>query len=83
MALSQTFRLKLCWRWEAACSMPRKSGIDDACGISAHHMLLSNCVVSRRLGNIAAAQNTPPPRASTKCPGTWSRDSDQTPLRAA
>ena len=25
--------------------MPRVSGIDDACGISAHHMFLSNCVV--------------------------------------
>ena len=25
--------------------MPRVSDIDDACGISAHHMFLSNCVV--------------------------------------
>ena len=25
--------------------MPRVSGIDDACGISAHHMFLSNCVM--------------------------------------
>ena len=25
--------------------MPRVSGIDDACGISTHHMFLSNCVV--------------------------------------
>jgi hypothetical protein len=33
------------WRWGAACSMPRVSDIDDACGISAHHMFLSNCVV--------------------------------------
>ena len=33
------------WRWGAACSMPRASDIDGACGISAHHMFLSNCVV--------------------------------------
>ncbi len=33
------------WRWGAAFSMPRVSDIDDACGISAHHMFLSNCVV--------------------------------------
>ena len=45
MIFTQTFRLKLCWRWGAACSMPHVSGIDDACGISAHHMFLSNCVV--------------------------------------
>ena len=45
ITLAQTFRLKLCWRWGAACSMPRVSGIDDACGISAHHMFLSNCVM--------------------------------------
>ena len=45
ITLAQTFRLKLCWRWGADCSMPRVSGIDDACGISAHHMFLSNCVV--------------------------------------
>jgi hypothetical protein len=25
--------------------MPRVSDIDDACGISTHHMFLSNCVV--------------------------------------
>jgi hypothetical protein len=25
--------------------MPRVSDIDNACGISAHHMFLSNCVV--------------------------------------
>jgi hypothetical protein len=25
--------------------MPHVSGIDDSCGISAHHMFLSNCVV--------------------------------------
>ena len=29
----------------AACSMSRVSGIDDARGISAHHMFLSNCVM--------------------------------------
>jgi hypothetical protein len=44
MIFWQTFRLKL-WRWGAACSMPRVSDIDNACGISAHHMFLSNCVV--------------------------------------
>ena len=27
------------------CSMPNASDIDDAYGISAHHMFLSNCVV--------------------------------------
>ena len=43
MIFTQTFRLKLCWRWGAACSMPRVSDIDDANRISAHHILLSNC----------------------------------------
>ena len=38
---SQTLR----WRWGAACSVPHVSGMDDACGISAHNMFLSNCVV--------------------------------------
>jgi len=28
------------WRWGAACSMARLSDIDDACGISVHHMFL-------------------------------------------
>ncbi len=45
MIFGSNFRLKLCWRWGAACSMPHVSVIDDACGISAHHMFLSNCVV--------------------------------------
>ena len=45
MIFTQTFRLKLCWRWGAACSMPRVSDIDYACGILAHHMFLSNCVM--------------------------------------
>ena len=51
----QTFRLKLCCRWGAACSMPRVSDIDDACGISAHHMFLSNCVMQvMRVWSLAA-----------------------------
>ena len=55
MIFTQTFRLKLCWRWGAACSMPHVSGIDDACDISAHHMLLSNCVVQvMRVWSLAA-----------------------------
>ena len=55
MILAQTFRLKLCWRWGAACSMPHVSGIDDACDISAHHMFLSNCVVQvMRVWSLAA-----------------------------
>ncbi len=44
------------WRWGAACSMPHMSGIDDACGISAHHMFLSNCVVQvMRVWSLPAA----------------------------
>ena len=40
------FRLKLLrWAGGAACSMSRVSGIDEAYGISAHHMFLSNCVM--------------------------------------
>ena len=55
MIFWQTFRLKLCWRWGAACSMPRVSDIDNACGISAHHMFLSNCVVQvMRVWSLAA-----------------------------
>jgi hypothetical protein len=51
----QTFRLKLCWRWGAACSMPRVSDIDYACGILAHHMFLSNCVMQvMRVWSLAA-----------------------------
>jgi hypothetical protein len=39
----------------AACSMPRVSDIDDACGISTHHMFLSNCVVQvMRVWSLAA-----------------------------
>jgi hypothetical protein len=45
MIFWQTFRLKLCWRWGAACSMPRVSDVDCACGILAHHMFLSSCVM--------------------------------------
>ncbi len=53
--LWQTFRLKLCWRWGAACSMPRVSDIDYACGISAHHMFLSNCAMQvMRVWSLAA-----------------------------
>ncbi len=29
----------------AACSVPRVSDIDDACGISVHHMFLSKCAM--------------------------------------
>ena len=55
ITFAQTFRLKLCWRWGAACSMPRVSDIDDACGISAHYMFLSNCVVQvMRVWSLAA-----------------------------
>jgi hypothetical protein len=45
MIFSQNFRLKPCWRWGTACSVPRVSDIDDACGISTHHMFLSKCVM--------------------------------------
>jgi hypothetical protein len=39
----------------AACSMPCVSDIDDACGISTHHMFLSNCVVQvMRVWSLAA-----------------------------
>ena len=42
----ENFRLKLLrWAGGAACSMSRVSGIDEAYGISAHHMFLSNCVM--------------------------------------
>ena len=35
--------------------MPRVSDIDDACGISTHHMFLSNCVVQvMRVWSLAA-----------------------------
>ena len=35
--------------------MPRVSDIDDACGISAHHIFLSNCVVQvMRVWSLAA-----------------------------
>ena len=56
MTFAQTFVSNCwCWRWGAACSMPRVSGIDDACDISTHHMFLSNCVVQvMRVWSLAA-----------------------------
>ena len=40
--------------------MPRVSDIDDACGISTHHMFLSNCVMQvMRVWSLAAVLSLP------------------------
>ena len=40
--LSRRFVSNLCWR---GCGLQHAARVDDACGISTHHMFLSNCVV--------------------------------------